>query len=548
MPGTQRVAGRGRRAAAALAVVLAGAAARAGEPPHAYEAHALTHAGDVDAGRKLFFEDRRTACPACHVAGGRGRAVGPDLSHVGGKLDRPHLIESVLEPSKQVVEGYRTTVIETDDGATLSGVLTARGEKQVTLSDAAAAHVVPRSRIRRTRESPASLMPQGLASGLTPAAFTDLVAYLESLRPPGAAPFGAGVVGPIVLPGGFGVRTVATGLTGATAMEVAADGRVFVCEQVGRLRVVKDGRLLERPFASLPVEAYWERGLVGVTVHPEFPRTPFVYVCYVAKGPYPHHVVSRLTADGDAAVPGSEKVLLSGDDQRGLGGNVPAGHQGGALHFGRDGRLYAALGEQTAGAPSQRLDSLLGKILRLEPDGSIPPDNPFVAETTGKYRAVWALGLRNPYTFAVDGTTGDMLINDVGGRFEEINRGAAGANYGWPTADHGPTAAARITGPVHHYPQGSIAGGDFAPAGGRWPAHYRGRYFFADFVQGWVKTLDPREPTEATTFATGLRRPSDLRFAPDGSLYVLLRNAWVMDEKFEPATGTLLRINAAGER
>jgi glucose/arabinose dehydrogenase len=356
------------------------------------------------------------------------------------------------------------------------------------------------------------------------------------------------VVGPIKLPEGFAVRTVATGITGATAMEAAPDGRLFVCEQTGRLRLVKDGRLVEKPFATLPVEAQWERGLIGVTVHPDFPGTPFVYVCYVAKEPYPHHVVSRLTADGDVAVAGSEKVLLKGDDQRELGGNVPAGHQGGALHFGRDGRLYVALGEQTAEAPSQRLDSLLGKVLRLEPDGSAPPDNPFVGKTTGKYQSIWAVGFRNPYTFAIDRATGEMLINDVGGRFEEINRGTAGANYGWPLADHGPTSDARFSGPVHHYPQSSIAGGDFAPANGPWPALYRGRYFFADFVQGWVKTIDPQKPADARTFATGLRRPSDLRFAPDGSLYVLLRNAWVIDDKFERATGTLLRISPESER
>jgi glucose/arabinose dehydrogenase len=155
--------------------------------------------------------------------------------------------------------------------------------------------------------------------------------------------------------------------------------------------------------------------------------------------------------------------------------------------------------------------------------------------------------LRNPYTFAIDRATGEMLINDVGGRFEEINRGAAGANYGWPIINHGPATEARFTGPVHHYPQSSIAGGDFAPVNGRWPGCHRGRYFFADFVQGWVKTLDPREAGGATTFATGLRRPSDLRFAPDGSLYVLLRNAWVIDDKFEPGTGTLLRIAYQGK-
>jgi putative heme-binding domain-containing protein len=524
----------------ASALVALGQAA--GDARLAYERHALTHEGDPTRGKKLFFDDARTACAKCHRVGDAGTAVGPDLSNIGGKFDRPHLIESVLEPSRQIVEGYRATIIDTVDGETLTGVVKEHSDSEISLADVTGLHKVPRSRIARQRESPLSLMPEGIASALSFEEFTDLIAYLESLRPGGPAEFGAGVKGPIHLPAGFEVRTVATGLTGTTAMETTADGRVFVCEQTGTLRVVRDGKLLAKPFVTLPVDSYWERGLIGVTVHPEFPTRPFVYVCYVAKEPCPHHRISRFTAEGDVAVAGSERVLFEGDDQRTLGGNIPAGHQGGALHFGRDGKLYASIGEQTAEAPAQRLDSLLGKILRLNPDGSIPADNPFVAKTSGKYGAIWAVGCRNPFTFAVRRSAGEMLINDVGGSFEEINRGVAGANYGWPAADHGPTTDPRFTGPVYWYPQSSIIGADFCPDDSSWAHEYRGRYFFADFVQGWVKTLDPANPKDVRTFATGLRRPSDLRFGRDGSLYVLLRNAWVIDEKFQPGTGTLLAI------
>src|SRR5207237_4246607 len=134
---------------------------------------------------------------------------------------------------------------------------------------------------------------------------------------------------------------------------------------------------------------------------------------YIAKQAYPHHVISRFTAEGDVAVAGSERVLFEGDDQRMLGGNIPAGHQGGALHFGKDGKLYASIGEQTAEAPAQRLDSLLGKVIRLNADGTIPADNPFVGRTGGKYAAIWAIGCRNPFTFAIRRSTGKMLITDV---------------------------------------------------------------------------------------------------------------------------------------
>jgi len=241
-------------------------------------------------------------------------------------------------------------------------------------------------------------------------------------------------------------------------------------------------------------------------------------------------------------------VLFEGDDQSRLGGQVPAGHQGGAIHFGADGKLYIALGEQTAEAPAQALDSLLGKILRLDADGGIPADNPFFAATSGKYRAIWARGCRNPFTFAVDPASGEMLINDVGGKYEEINQGRAGANYGWPLADHGPTSAAEFQGPIYWYPQASISGGAFCPSGnlphGFGPTQ-RGHYFFMDFVQGWIKSLDPRSPLRpipAEVFATGLARPVDLAFAPDGSLLVLLRDAWVKDDHFQPQTGSLERI------
>src|SRR5262249_27771318 len=144
--------------------------------------------------------------------------------------------------------------------------------------------------------------------------------------PPGRDLAAPQPLAPADLPDGFSEQVVATGLTGATAMAVAPDGRVFVCEQTGTLRVVRDGRLLAEPCLSVKVDSSWERGLLGVTPDPDFPRRPFVYVCYVAADPYPHHRVSRFTAAGDAAVPGSEVILLKGDDQTKLGGKVPNGH------------------------------------------------------------------------------------------------------------------------------------------------------------------------------------------------------------------------------
>jgi putative heme-binding domain-containing protein len=506
---------------------------------------AMNNGGDRKKGEALYLSAK---CATCHKVHGKGGDGGPDLSQVGGKLDRTHLIESILDPSAEIVQGYQATVIQTKSGQAFTGIVKSESATAVTLLDAEGKQVkVMLHDIEFRKLSKVSLMPAGLADGMTPGEFTNLIAYLASLRTGGEATPGQGSSGMLTLPRGFKADVVATGLTGATALEVSPDGRIFVAEQTGTLRVIKNGKLLAKPFVKLPVEATWERGLIGVTVAPDFPRTPHVFVCYVAAKPYPHHVVSRFTARGDEAERGSEKILLEGDDQRKLGGSVPAGHQGGAIHFGKNGKLYIAIGDQTAGKPAQEMNSLLGRLLRINADGSIPNDNPFYSKAAGKYRATWALGLRNPFTFAVQPQTGRLFINDVGGIAEEINEGFAGANYGWPTVEHGPTTDPRFRGPIHHYPTACICGGAFAPLDLAWPKEFRGKYFFGDFNHGWIKTVDPAKPALAKPFAIGLRRLVDLRFAGDGSLYVLLRDAWVIDKSFRKGTGALLRIKHTGK-
>jgi putative heme-binding domain-containing protein len=507
----------------------------------------MNSGGDARRGKAVYLSTA-ARCANCHKVHGQGGDVGPDLSQIGGKFDRTHLIESILDPSAEIPQGYHATVIETRAGRVFIGIVKSESAKEVNLLDDEGKSIkLAPGDIARREVSKVSLMPEGLADQMTPAEFTDLIAYLTTLRTGRAPTPGEGTTGTLTLPAGFQAKVVASGFTGATALEIVPDGRILVCEQTGALRVIKNGKLLAQPFVKLPVDATWERGLIGVTVAPDFPKTPHVFVCYVAATPYPHHVISRFTSRGDVAEPGSEKILLTGDDQRKLGGDVPAGHQGGAIHFGKDGKLYIAIGDQTAGKPAQELNSLLGRLLRINPDGSIPEDNPFFAKATGKYRATWALGLRNPFTFAVQSETGRILINDVGGIAEEINEGVAGANYGWPIVEHGPTSDKRFRGPIHHYPTACVIGAAFAPANLNWPKEFRGLYFFGDFNHGWIKTLDPAKPSVARPFATGLRRLVDLRFAPDGNLYVLLRDAWVIDKLFKGGTGALLRIQPTGK-
>ncbi len=326
------------------------------------------------------------------------------------------------------------------------------------------------------------------------------------------------------VPSRFTDTKLVEGLASPTAMAIAPDGRIFVCEQAGKLRLIENGKLLPEPFLAVETNTSGERGLLGVALDPSFPSQPYVYVYYTATAPYLHNRVSRFTASGNRAVAGSERVLL---DLERVGATI---HNGGALHFGADGRLYVAVGDNSNPGEAQRLDKLMGKLLRLEKDGSIPANNPFSTHTTGVYRAIWALGLRNPFSFAVQPGTGRLFINDVGqSNWEEINEGVAGANYGWPNTE-GHTNDSRYRGPLFSYSHGSgnergcaiTAGTFYNPPLAQFPSEYVGLYFFSDYCNGWLRTYNPKDGT-TRVFATGLLAPVDLDVGLDGGIYYLDR-------------------------
>jgi glucose/arabinose dehydrogenase len=341
------------------------------------------------------------------------------------------------------------------------------------------------------------------------------------------------------LPAGFTETQIAGGITSPTAMAFAPDGRIFVTQQGGRVRVVKDGALLAAPFLAVTVDSSGERGLLGVAFDPDFAANRFVYVYYTATSPTVHNRVSRFTASGDTAVAGSETVLLELNNL-----SSATNHNGGALHFGPDGKLYIAAGENANSANSQTLGTLLGKILRLNKDGSIPTDNPFFASASGQNRAIWSYGLRNPFTFTFQPGTGRMFINDVGqDTWEEIDDGIAGSNYGWPVTE-GPTTDPRFRAPLFSYRHGNggangcaITGGAFYnPASPQFPADYVGAYFFADYCNGWIRRFDPASGG-VSDFASGIASPIDLTVTDDGSLWYLARGAG--------AAGAVFRVRAA---
>ena len=184
------------------------------------------------------------------------------------------------------------------------------------------------------------------------------------------------------------------GLASATAFAQAPDGRLFIAQQGGTLRVVKNGALLATPFATVAVDSAGERGLIGVALHPSFATNGWVYIYSTRSiGGASHNRISRFTANGDVAAAASEVALV---DLPNLSGAT--NHNGGGMHFGGDGKLYVGVGENANGAQAQNLALPFGKLLRFNEDGSIPTDNPFFATQAGLGRAVWAYGLRNPFT------------------------------------------------------------------------------------------------------------------------------------------------------
>jgi glucose/arabinose dehydrogenase len=360
------------------------------------------------------------------------------------------------------------------------------------------------------------------------------------------------------LPAGFTESQWGSTMPGAaTAMAFAPDGRLFVCLQSGQVRVInKEGVLLANPFVTLSVDSNGERGLLGVAFDPNFASNHYVYLYYTVPGSPAHNRISRFTANGNVAAANSEFVLVDLDNLSGL-----TNHNGGAIHFGPDGKLYVGVGENANGANAQSLSNRLGKLLRINSNGTIPLDNPrsfpgIAGSTFGANRAIWAVGLRNPFTFAFQPGTARLFINDVGAStWEEINDGVAGSNYGWPAAE-GPASPPNpnFRDPIFYYGHGSssttgcaIVGGAFYdPSVLQFPSRFVGKYFFADLCSGWIRVLNPVNNT-ANNFASEIPGPVDLHVGPDGALYYLTRGGRVFRIQATPSQAMNISTRARVE-
>jgi glucose/arabinose dehydrogenase len=357
-------------------------------------------------------------------------------------------------------------------------------------------------------------------------------------------------------PGSIDLELVAEGLESPLFAGHAGDGsgRLFVLEQAGRIRVVRDGRLVRTPFLDIAgrISAGGERGLLGLAFAPTFATDGRFFVDYTDREG--NTVVSEFRAPdpaADRADPGSERVLLQIDQPFG-------NHNGGALATGPDGLLWIATGDGGSGGDpqgnGQSLDTLLGKLLRIDPRPAagapygIPADNPFV-DRAGARAEIWAYGLRNPWRFSFDRASGDLWIGDVGqGAFEEVDRWPAGSpggpNFGWSTMEASacfdPAEGCDRAGlvlPVAEYghDRGCSITGGYVYRGVGVPG-LAGTYLYADYCAGTIWGLEAAagKPAPRVLFDSGLSVAS---FGEDeaGEIYVV-----------DLAGGRLLRVVAAG--
>lgn len=351
-----------------------------------------------------------------------------------------------------------------------------------------------------------------------------------------------------ILPSGFAQTLVAESLN-PTSMARAPDGRIFLAQKDGRVLIYHavENQLHAQPFVTLSTDAFNERGLNGIALHPDFEMQPWVYLYYTLPGEQRNRV-SRVRANGDFAVPGSEQVLLDLDP---LAGSI---HNAGAMVFGTDGKLYIGTGDGAKSANAQSLATNLGKILRINSDGSIPPGNPFYDQLTGNNRAIYAYGVRNPFSMSSDPVSGKIYFCDVGAEaWEEVNELRPGANYGWKTYQ-GPSGNPDFQDPLYAYQHTegcAIVGAAFAFQGNPLvPPVFQGKFLFADYCRGWIRALDPATGMLADSFASGIDRPVSMLATPTGELWYLARaglGGGSAIDNTASTEGTLWRVFWAGE-
>lgn len=317
------------------------------------------------------------------------------------------------------------------------------------------------------------------------------------------------------------VETVVSDLQVPWSLAFAPDGRLFLSERPGRIRTVRAGILDPEPWATLSVRAVGEGGLMGLALSPTFDEEPWVYVCYTYtdRGQAQNRISRLREVDGRGA---DEQVILDGFPGAAI-------HNGCRLKFGPDGKLYATIGDAAQRSRAQDLTSLSGKILRLDPDGSVPADNPF-----GATSPIYTYGHRNPQGLAFDPRSGALVATEHGpsgevgiGAYDEVNVVVAGSNYGWPVVIGAP-GLAPYADPLLAYPDAAVppAGATFYLA--QQIPQWTGNLFFASLGARHLQRVvfNGRGDVVAIErlFDGVFGRLRDVIEGPDGALYIATSN------------------------
>lgn len=307
----------------------------------------------------------------------------------------------------------------------------------------------------------------------------------------------------------FKLKTVAT-LDFPVGLQFTPSGtRLFVNERDGRIRIIKNGTLLAKPFATVNTTTSGEGGLLGLALHPSFEKgQPWVYVFYTyTSGGQLFDRVERFKASGDVSV--DRDVVFDA---------MPASqyHHGGSVAFGADGKLYVSNGEEHDSSKAQDPSVLGGKVYRLNADGSIPSDNPFSGEPT------FAYGLRNPFGMTVDPNGGRIWVTENGpNEDDEVNLIVKGGNYGWPKVT-GPDGSGGYRDPVLNY-QNIIVPTMMAFGGSALPSAYRGNLFFGTYGQQAIHRVKLTASRTSASSDTIFIKPGDgvvgMTMGPDGLYY-----------------------------
>ena len=507
--------------------------------------------GDSDRGKSLFLSDKVT-CKICHVITGQERKAGPDLIGIGDKYSRDELITAVLEPSREILPDYATSVVVRVDGTVATGIVRKRTQTELQLIDEKGHLIrIPSKDIEEETKSPKSLMPEGVHKTVSLDQFTDLIAYLSTLRQDPtllkglASPDSIDAVGePIRLIPVHGPDVSfelpvwfhpVPGLSEAYVVLEQRTARIWLFEK-------RDGKDRKTLFADLSDEISTGEyeGLLCLAFHPEFARNRKYYLNYNVREDnlFAAVIAERLAVEKlckDSGRPSRRIIKIPQNTDV---------HAGGMVAFGPDGYLYVGTGD---GGPQKDpeghgldLTLMLGAILRIDvnhTDGakpySIPPTNPyFDCQDDAVRREIWAHGFRQAWRFSFDLPTGDVWVGDVGqDRYEEVTIALRGENHGWnvyegfsPFSDAYRKPNETYQQPIVAYPRkhGVSVTGGYVYRGKRSDSYY-GTYIFGDFEtrQIWALTQIKRKLLKLRKIGESPEKIVSFGQDNEGELYIV---------------------------